>query len=71
MKVGDNVCVHSSFMGSSHLPCRISEELDGRYQLYYTRVIFINSFSATELTPLANGSVIALENWHKAPKVSL
>ena len=62
MKVGDHVCVHSRFMGSSHLPCRIVEELDGRYQLYCTRGILLTSFSAAELTPLASGSVIALEN---------
>ncbi len=71
MEVGDHVCVHSRFMGSSHLPCRIVGELDGRYQLYCTKGTLINSFSVTELTPLASGSVISLENWRKVPKVSL
>ena len=68
MKVGDHVCVHSRFMGSSHLPCRIVREFDGRYQLYCTKGVLITS---TELTPLASGSVISLENWREAPKVSL
>ena len=71
LKVGDHVCVHSRFMGSSHLPCRIVREFDGRYQLYCAKGVWINSFCATELTPLASGCVISLENWRKAPKVSL
>ena len=70
MKVGDHV-VHSRFMGSSHLPCRIVMEFDGRYQLYCAKGVLINSFCAIELTPLASGSVISLENWRKAPKVLL
>ena len=32
--------------------------------------IVITSFCATELTPLASGSSISLENWRQAPKVS-
>ena len=71
LKVGDHVCVHSRFMGSSHLPCRIVREFDGRYQLYCAKGVLINSFCATELTRLASGSVISLQNWRKAPKVSL
>ena len=71
MKVGDHVCVHRRFMGSSHLPCRIVGEFDGRYQLYCTKGILTTSFCATELTPLASGPVISLENWREAPRVSL
>ena len=67
----DYVCVQSRFKGCSHLPCRIVWEFDGRYHLYCTRGILITSFCATELTPLASGSVISLENWREAPKVSL
>ena len=50
LKVGDHVCVHSRFMGSSYLPCRIVREFDGRYQLYCAKGVLINSFCATELT---------------------
>ena len=71
MKVGGHVCVHSRFMGSYHLPCRIVGEFGGRYQLYCTKGVLITSFCATELTPLATGSVISLENWRKAPKILL
>ena len=70
LKVGDHVCVHSRFMGSSHLPCRIVREFDGCYQLYCAKGVLMNSFCAIELTPLASGSVISLER-RKAPKVSL
>ena len=63
MKIGDHVCVHSRFMGSSHLPCRIVGEFGGRYQLYCIKGVLITSFCATELTPLATGSGISLENW--------
>ena len=31
IKVGDYVSVHSRVMGSSHLPCRVVGEFDGRY----------------------------------------
>ena len=71
MKVGDHVCVHSKFMGSSHLPCRIVGKFGGRYQLYCTKGVLITSFCATELTPLATGSGISLENWRTAPKIKL
>ena len=58
-------------MGSSHLPCRIVGVFSGRYQLYCSQGVLITSFCATELTPLASGSSISLENWRQAPKVSL
>ena len=68
MKVGDNVCIHFRNMGSSHLPYRIVGMFSGRYQLYCSQG---TSFFATELTSLASGSSISLENWRQAPKVSL
>ena len=71
MKVGDHVCIHWRNMGSSHLPCRIVGVFSGRYQLYCSQGVLITSFCATELTPLASGSSISLENWRQAPKVSL
>ena len=37
IKVGDYVSVHSRGMGSSHLPCRVVGEFDGRYQLYCSK----------------------------------
>ena len=58
-------------MGSSHLHCHIVREFDGRYQLYCAKGVLINSFCATQLTQLGSGSVISLENWLKAPKMSL
>ena len=71
MKVGDYVCIHCRNMGSSHLPCRIVGVFSGRYQLYCSQGVLITSFCATELTALASGSSISLENWRQAPKVSL
>ena len=71
MKIGDHVYVHCSFMGRFHLPCRIVGEFDGHYQLYCAKGILITSFCATELTQLAIGSLISLENWREAPKVLL
>ena len=71
MKVGDHVCIHCRNMGSSHLHCRIVGVFSGRYQLYCSQGGLLTSFCATELTPLASGSSISLENWRQAPKVSL
>ena len=71
MEVGDHVCVHSKSMGKYHLPCRIVNVLGGRYQLYCTKGVLVTSFCATELSPLASDSVIPIENWRKAPRVSL
>ena len=58
-------------MGSSHFPCRIVGVFSGRYQPYCSKGVLITSFCATELTPLASGFSISLENWQQAPKVLL
>ena len=42
LKVGGHVCVHSRFMGSSHLPCCIVREFNGCYQLYCANGVLIN-----------------------------
>ena len=45
IKVGDYVSVHSRDMGSSHLPCRVVGEFDGRYQLYCSKGVLSTTFS--------------------------
>ena len=45
IKVGDYVSVHSRVMGSSHLPCRVVGEFDGRYQLYCSKGVLDTTFS--------------------------
>ena len=49
IKVGDYVSVHSRDMGSSHLPCRVVGEFDGRYQLYCSKGVLNTTFSRAEL----------------------
>ena len=54
-------------MGSSHLPCRVVGEFDGRYQLYCSK----GTFSRAEVIPMARCTPIPMEEWRQAPKVSL
>ena len=49
IKVGDYVSVHSRVMGSSHLPCRVVGECDGRYQLYCSKGVLDTTFSRAEV----------------------
>ena len=59
-------------MGSSHLPCRVVGEFDGRYQLYCSKgVILDTTFSRAEVIPMARCTSIPMEEWRQAPKVSL
>ena len=53
IKVGDYVSVHSRDMGSSHLPCRVVGEFDGRYQLYCSKGVLNTTFSRAEVIPMA------------------
>ena len=57
IKVGDYASVHSRDMGSSHLPCRVVGEFDGRYQLYCSKGVLDTTFSRAEVmakcTPMA------------------
>ena len=68
IKVGDYVSVHSRGMGSSHLPCRVVGEFDGRYQLYGSKGVLSTTFSRAEM---ARCTPIPMEEWRHAPKVSL
>ena len=56
IKVGDYVSVHSRDMGSSHLPCRVVGEFDGRYQLYCSKGVLSTTFSRAEVIPMARCS---------------
>ena len=71
IKVGDYVSVHSRDMGSSHLPCRVVGEFDGRYQLYCSKGVLNTTFSRAEVIPMAICTPIPMEEWRQAPKVSL
>ena len=72
IEVGDHVCVHKSFMGGRHLPCRIVwEHGNGRFLLYCAKGILKTTFCLTELVPLSRKLVISLTNWRNAPQVSL
>ena len=71
MKVGDYVCIHSRSMGDFHVPCRIVGEFAGRYQLYCSKGVLNTSFSCTEVIPVTGCSPIPLDEWRKAPKISL
>ena len=44
-------------MGSSHLPCRVVGEFDGRYQLYCSKGVLNTTFSRAEVIPMANGGM--------------
>ena len=70
IKVGDYVSVHSRVMGSSHLPCRVVGEFDGRYQLYCSKGVLDTTFSRAEVIPMARCAPIPMEEWRQAPKVS-
>ena len=39
-------------MGSSHLPCRVVGEFDGRYQLYCSKGVLDTTFSRAEVIPM-------------------
>ena len=67
VKVGD-VCIHSRSMGDFHVPCR---GFAGRYQLYCSKGVLNTSFSCTELIPVSGCSPIPLDEWRKAPRISL
>ena len=71
IKVGDYVSVHSIVMGSSHLPCRVVGEFDGRYQLYCLKGVLDTTFSRAEVIPMTRCTPIPMEEWRQAPKVSL
>ena len=58
-------------MGSSHLPCRVVGEFDGRYQLYCSKGVLNTTFSRAEVIPMAICTPIPMEEWRQAPKVSL
>ena len=58
-------------MGSSHLPCRVVGECDGRYQLYCSKGVLSTTFSRAEVIPMATCTPIPMEEWRQAPKVSL
>ena len=55
-------------MGSSHPPCRVVGEFDGRYQLYCSKGVLDTTFSRAEV---ARCAPIPMEEWRQAPKVSL
>ena len=55
-------------MGSSHLPCRVVGEFDGRYQLYCSKGVLDTTFYRAEVIPMAP---TPMEEWRQAPKVSL
>ena len=63
IKVGDYVSVHSRGMESSHLPCRVVGEFDGRYQLYCSKGVLSTTFSRAEVIPMARCTPIPIEEW--------
>ena len=71
MRVGAYVCLHSRSLGKCHLPCRIVKVFGNRCQLYCSKGVLKNSYSATELMPLTGNDSIPLDKWRRAPKVSL
>ena len=50
-------------MGSSHLPCRVVGEFDGRYQLYCSKGVLNTTFSRAEVIPMAICTPIPMEEW--------
>ena len=71
MRVGGYVCLHSRRLGKCHLPCRLVKVFGNRCQLYRSKGVLNNSYSATELMPLRGNDSIPLDKWWRAPKVSL
>ena len=63
MKVEDYVCVHSSTMAISYVPCHIVEIGDSRYQLYCAKGVLSTSLSCTELTPLTSCASLPVDTW--------
>ena len=55
----------------AHLPCRVVEEFDDRYQLYCSKGVLDTTFSRVEGIPMARCTPIPMEEWRQAPKVSL
>ena len=53
-------------MGSSHLPCRVVGEFDGRYQLYCSKGVLDTTFSRAEVIPMARCAPIPMEEWRQA-----
>ena len=70
MYIGDYVCIHSRIIRGFHMCCIVGE-FAGRYQLYCTEGVWNTSFSGTELFPVTSCSPIPLDEWRRAPKVSL
>ena len=58
-------------MGDFHVRCRIVGRFAGRYQLYCSKGVLNTSFSCTELIPVSGCSPIPLDEWRKAPRISL
>ena len=71
MKVGDYACIHGRNLGKHHLPCRIVGDFKGRYQLYCALGVLNTSYASTELIPLSSYKCIPLDQWRRAPRVSL
>ena len=71
MNVGDYVCIHSRRIQGFDILCRIVGEFAGRYQLYCAKGVLNTSFSCTELIPVTGCSPIPLNEWRKAPKITL
>ena len=71
MNVGDYVCIHSRRIQGFHILCHIVGEFAGWYQLYCAKGVLNTSFSCTELIPVTGCSPIPLNEWRKAPKITL
>ena len=71
MNVGDYVCVHCQSVADVHVPCRIVECMNSRFRLYCTKGILNTSYSGSELIPFCSSTPIPLDNWRKAPSISL
>ena len=52
MKVGDCVCVHSSTLATSHVPCHIVAISDSRYQLYCAKGVAKYIFFLCRVDPI-------------------
>ena len=62
IKVGD-------YPWEAHLPCRVVEEFDDRYQLYCSKGVLDTTFSRVEGIPMARCTPIPMEEWRQAPNV--